>query len=327
MNEKLGGTEDFKASTGWLQKFKNCHGIRKLKVQGESLSAYSNAAEEFNEKFSSIIDEEEYGKDDIYNADETGLNWRSLLKKSLAARQESAARGFEVSKEKITIMTCANAAGTHKLPLLVIGKSKKPRCLKNVTSLPVTYTAQKSAWIDSKLFINWYENGFIKNPMDQGVIEKFKRMYRKQMLRSLLLNDGTEKGVIQFAKALTLKHCCYMAADAWLNLTEENLKKAWMKLWLEPVEVETNEKTDNVNDIVDLFNQLPDFNNCDNDDANDWLTTDENDPGYHVLHDDEIINLSQNASVNHMLKHSKHLRLVLNGLKSKQKVVLLSCYF
>ncbi|XP_044018036.1 jerky protein homolog-like [Aphidius gifuensis] len=350
MNEKLGGTEDFKASTGWLQKFKNRHGIRELKVQGESLSADSNAAEKFKEKFSSIIDEEEYGRDDIYNADETGLNGRSLPRKSLAARQESAARGFKVSKERITIMTCANAAGTHKLPLLVIGKSKEPRCFKNVTSLPVTYTAQKSAWMDSKLFINWYENDFIKNvkkwrqennktgkvlllldnapthpsadvlnsidadfrvmyfppnvtsliqPMDQGVIEKFKRMYRKQMLRSLLLNDGTEEGVIQFAKALTLKHCCYMAADAWDNLTEENLKKAWMKLWLEPVEVETNEETDdNVNDIVDLFNQIPGFNDCDNHDATDWLTTDENDPGYHVLDDDEIINLSQNASGN-----------------------------
>jgi len=30
-------------------------------------------------------------------------------------------------------------------------------------------------------------------PMDQGVIKKFKRIYRKQMLRRLLLNEGTEE--------------------------------------------------------------------------------------------------------------------------------------
>jgi len=62
--------------------------------------------------------------------------------------------------------------------------------------------------------------------MDQGVIEKFKRMYRKQMLRRLLLNEGTEESVVTFSKLLNLKHCCYMAADAWDNLTEENLRNA-----------------------------------------------------------------------------------------------------
>lgn len=56
-------------------------------------------------------------QDDVYNADETGLNWKALPKKSLASRQENVARGFKVSKERDTIMTCANAAGTHKFSL------------------------------------------------------------------------------------------------------------------------------------------------------------------------------------------------------------------
>ena len=183
-----------------------------------------------------FVEKEGYSQDSVYNADESGLNWKALSRKSLASCQEHAARSFKVSKERVTIMTCANAAGTHKLPLLLIGKSKKPRCFKNIKSLPVTYTAQKNAWMDSKLFLNWFENDFIKNvkkwrqdhhktgkvlllldnapthpsaevlnlidpdykvmffppnvtsliqPMDQGVIEKFKRMYRKQMLRRL----------------------------------------------------------------------------------------------------------------------------------------------
>ena len=81
-----------------------------------------------------------YKRQDVYNADETGINWRALPRKSLASRREQSAPGFKVSKERITAMVCANASGEHKVKLLVIGKSKKPRCFKNVHTLPVSYT-------------------------------------------------------------------------------------------------------------------------------------------------------------------------------------------
>ena len=42
---------------------------------------------------------------------------------------------------------CSNAAGTHTLPLMVIGKSVKPRAFKSVDvkSLPVHYRSVKTA--------------------------------------------------------------------------------------------------------------------------------------------------------------------------------------
>ncbi|GFW64110.1 jerky-like protein [Trichonephila clavipes] len=43
LNEKLGGLVDFKASTGWLKNFKSRHGIRKLQIEGESLSGDKNS--------------------------------------------------------------------------------------------------------------------------------------------------------------------------------------------------------------------------------------------------------------------------------------------
>ncbi|XP_050065139.1 jerky protein homolog-like [Aphis gossypii] len=332
MNTKLKGPEDFKASSGWLHKFKSRHGIRELQIQGELLSADLSSAENFKQTFQLFVEKEGYFQDSVYNADETGLNWKALPRKSLASFQEHAARGYKVSKERVTIMTCANAAGTHKLPLLLIGKSKKPRCFKNIKSLPVTYTAQKNVWMDSKLFLNWiiitgkvlllldnapthpsaevlnlidpdYQVMFFPpnvtssiQPMDQGVIEKFKRMYRKQMLRRLLLNEGTEESVVAFSKLLNLKHCCYMAADAWDNLTEENLRNAWKKLWVVSVEFEAEEETDlnNLDDFVDLFNEIPGFNDCNYDDAVDWLATDVNDQGYQILDSDEIISSLRN---------------------------------
>jgi hypothetical protein len=161
MNTKLNGPEDCKTSSGWLHKFKSRHGIRELHIQGELLSADSSSAENFKQTFQLFVEKEGYSQDSVYNADESGLFWKALPRKSLVSCQEHTARGFKVSKERITIMTCNDAAGTHKLPLLLIGKSKKPRCFKNIKSLPVTYTAQKNVWIDSKLFLNWFENDFI----------------------------------------------------------------------------------------------------------------------------------------------------------------------
>jgi len=115
------------------------------------------------------LEKEGFSHDSVYNADESGLNWKALPRKSLVSFQENAARDFKVFKERVTILTCANAARTHKWPLLLIGDSKKPWCFKNVNSLPVRYTAQQNAWMDSKLFLNWFENDFIKNVKKNGV--------------------------------------------------------------------------------------------------------------------------------------------------------------
>jgi hypothetical protein len=60
--------------------------------------------------------------------------------------------GSKLSKDCITVLVCANVDGTEKRKLLVIGKSKNPRCFKNVKSLPVQYSANKTAWMTSDLF-------------------------------------------------------------------------------------------------------------------------------------------------------------------------------
>ena len=57
-----------------------------------------------------------------------------------------------------TVLVGANADGSEKLPLLVIGKSKKPRCFENVNSLPVVYDASKKAWMNSTIFTSWCVN-------------------------------------------------------------------------------------------------------------------------------------------------------------------------
>ncbi|XP_063914808.1 jerky protein homolog-like [Zophobas morio] len=67
-------------------------------------------------------------------------------------------------------MPCANAAGTHKLKLLVIGKAKNPRAFKNINRLPVVYKAQRKGWVTRELFHEWFHEEFIpavKNKMKE----------------------------------------------------------------------------------------------------------------------------------------------------------------
>ncbi|GFW49831.1 jerky-like protein [Trichonephila clavipes] len=73
------GLADFKVSTGWLKNFKSRHGIRELQIEGESLSGDNNSAHEFRKRFLQHV-EEGYCRDDVYNVDETGVNWKTAKK-------------------------------------------------------------------------------------------------------------------------------------------------------------------------------------------------------------------------------------------------------
>ena len=63
--------------------------------------------------------------------------------------------------ERITVLCCLNLTGTDKCKLLVIGKSLRPRSFKNVNvdNLPVTYRANKKAWMTSQIFTEWLAVG------------------------------------------------------------------------------------------------------------------------------------------------------------------------
>ena len=60
----------------------------------------------------------------------------------------------------VTILVCANMLGNDKLKLLMIGKSKKPRCFKNINmdTLPVTYWSNQNAWMTGVMFREWVTN-------------------------------------------------------------------------------------------------------------------------------------------------------------------------
>ncbi|KAH0820527.1 hypothetical protein GEV33_002264 [Tenebrio molitor] len=92
-----------------------------------------------------ILDEQ------IFNADETGLFFKMTPNKILKFKGEKCSGG-KMSKDRITVLVVANMTGTVKKKLLVIGKSKNPRCFKNVKRLPVDYKSNRRAWMVSEIF-------------------------------------------------------------------------------------------------------------------------------------------------------------------------------
>ena len=92
--------------------------------------------------------------EDIFNADHTAIFFRALPDRTLEFKQTEC-HGTKLNKERLTALVCANMTGTEKMPLLVLGQSKNPRCFKLVKSLPVTYRANKKAWMTGALFTDW----------------------------------------------------------------------------------------------------------------------------------------------------------------------------
>lgn len=88
INKLQGGPENFTASSGWLENFKKSYSIHIITSHGESLSADKKGAKKFAKWFSDYIDENNLTLDQIYNADESGLVWKSMPRRTLVDRTE-----------------------------------------------------------------------------------------------------------------------------------------------------------------------------------------------------------------------------------------------
>lgn len=196
-----------KASTGCLDKFKNRYGIRNLSIQGEKLSAAEETVEPFLEKLQKVIKERGLILEQIYNADETGLLWKCLPQRTLVSCRKKSAPGFKKAKDCLTVLGCTNATGTHKLKPVLIGKSAKPRCFKNVNmdALPVIYKSQRNAWMNSEIFAEWFSKEIIP------AVKRHQRLQNIRSLKALLLIDNNIVLHIPMNSAamMVLLHACF----------------------------------------------------------------------------------------------------------------------
>ena len=63
------------------------------------------------------------------------------------------------AKEKVSLVVCANATGTHEIPCTLIGKPKFPVRIKN-WEWPVEYISQNVTWMEVFTCWKWFEEVF-----------------------------------------------------------------------------------------------------------------------------------------------------------------------
>ena len=143
----------WKANSGWLHRFQQQHDIIYKRIQGELKSVDASVV---GERHVSVLMDLliNYQPADLYNAEETGVFFQMLPDKILNVNGDDA-HGTKSCKERLTVLVCSNMAGTDKVPLLVIGKSKNPSCFKHIESLPTEYEANTKAWMTSEIFTKW----------------------------------------------------------------------------------------------------------------------------------------------------------------------------
>ena len=116
----------FSPTTSWINRCKKRHGFVFKKEHGEGQHNDSHAEAHFREHILSQI-LNDYDPDDIYNTVETALYPRGLPDRDFTKKDEQL-KGSKKVKDKMTVLLTANMTGSDKRELLVIGKSKKPRC-------------------------------------------------------------------------------------------------------------------------------------------------------------------------------------------------------
>lgn len=197
-----------------------------------------------------------------FNADETGLFFKCLPDRTLTFKNEKC-HGGKLSKERITLLFAVNMDGSEKLRPLLIGKSAKRRCFKNVKSLPVTYRNNRKSWMTTELWNEWLETLnndmrkqhrkiiiFVDNctahinpplsnvrieflpanttsklqPLDQGIIKNFKLRYRNEIVSEFLAClDNNYSPKVTILTAIMISH------KAWNNVTAQTIRNCFRK--------------------------------------------------------------------------------------------------
>ncbi|KAE9540952.1 hypothetical protein AGLY_004197 [Aphis glycines] len=315
------GIIDFKASEGWLGKFKQRHNITYGKISGEALNVDLNVTNSWLINVWPKLNEK-YTLDNIFNADETGIFYKMIPDKTLKFKGEKCVGG-KLSKERITAFVAANMSGTEKRKIMVIGKSKNPRCFKNIKRLPVTYKANKSAWMTSILFEEeirkWdaelkgrkvlllvdncpahpnlsnlmniemiffpANTTSILQPMDQSVIKSLKGHYRKKILMEIIESDGNA--------SINMLDAVNFLSKAWEEVTAETIRHSFRHAGLrsfanaeEEIEQFENED-DTLSEWITQFNTPHTFTP---EDLQNYVEIDENLVTTISLTDEEILN-------------------------------------
>ncbi|XP_044589588.1 jerky protein homolog-like [Cotesia glomerata] len=343
-NKLLNGNENFTASHGWLAKFKKRYGLKNKNAHGEKLSANLEGSEDFKEKFNNFRTITDISLDCIYNCDETGLYWKMMPSRRLVKMKKNKAERFKKPKNRVTVMACTNASGTHKIPLFVIGRSAQPRCLRGIKNVPVHYTNQENSWMTCEIMKTWYTETFLPEikkkhridenpetkivlimdnaachppaeelnklcesctiiflppnttslmqPLEQGIIEKFKRRYRNDLIEKIVFHEKNNAENNDYFKSFDLLEAFNLCVLAWDEVTSSDIRNCWKNLI--PLTADNSAETapvtlPNNEAFYAIIKRIKEFKMCTPAEVDNWLQIDCHDNGWQPLSDNDIL--------------------------------------
>lgn len=240
------GLEEPKFSRGWLDGFKTRYSYKFRRKHGEIGSANAIDFSDDLEAIQQVISS--YESEDIYNVDETGLFWRQSPSTTLSKQPIS---GVKREKQRLSLVPCVNATGTHKLQLWVIGKAKNPRPFgrnnRNITGLPVHWRFNKKAWMTSVIFKEWL---FWFDSQMTG--RKVLLLLDNFSAHEKAGNEAIDEGLLHNTRLLFLPPNSTSLFQPLDQGIIHNLKLLYRKVWLEFV----IQRSFQGRDPLDLISQL-----------------------------------------------------------------------
>ena len=190
------------------------------------------------------------------------------------------------SKQRISVLVCANSDGTEKLKLLVIGKAKQPRSFRGKSKLSVVYRFNSRSWMTSELFGEFLkdfnkkmkiENRFVAliidqcpshkqiplsnvkiiflppnstsrlQPMDLGIIHTIKARYRQKLVKRML---AFHENKVTFDKNfINIYDSISMLTEVWKELESKVIENCFRKCG-----INSDNEMDSIEEITDLHN-------------------------------------------------------------------------
>ncbi|XP_050476722.1 jerky protein homolog-like [Bombus huntii] len=130
-----------------------------------------------------------------------------------------------------------------------------------------------------KIMYYSYEAAPFIQPIDRRIIACFKRMYRNELLESLMptSNSVSEEELIHIYSQLNIDDCCRMVHNAWSKIKSPILKNAWDKLLKDESERSSEDpeiiKKD-IDEALTKLNKIPGCGGCDSIAVMNWFETD-----------------------------------------------------
>ncbi|XP_053202132.1 tigger transposable element-derived protein 6-like [Panonychus citri] len=234
------GIIGFRGSRTWFQKFTLRNNLTYVRISGESKSVddsvLANYLSSLPEKLAN------YSPDEIYNADETGLQYKCQNSYSYSFQTDDR-HGTKSLKNHVSILLCASLSGIKRKPL-IIGSARKSieiwkKWLVDWDQELVKDEKKVLLFIDncschnnlpnlSNLKVEFFPSNCtsICQPLDAGIFAILRIIIAIMLISKLITTDAS---VNELLNSINLLHVVEWSSEAWESVTQLTITNCFDK--------------------------------------------------------------------------------------------------